>query len=298
MQSEIKKSVIICHIMIMLLLAAAAFGVQLWLNKWYFRKEEAVQPSPVISSSAAESAKNLTLEEFSVKYPGYKTNIVGYEYSYTVPEGNIIRVRDMDFPTYTANVYISSGLPNSAEDLDAFVCNRFDKSWDDGAFYRLPEGKDNSGQAVFSRHDAFFVKGETDDTIRLDRINRDYCFFISRNPSSLRYMPVLMDNSGYCISGDDYVNNGLVFTSRFEDGQIFLKAVNVTKDDCECMAELTLKRLDGQVWRDVGTVLDKQGFEVIGYESAEKCIAVDLDSGVYKIGVTIGNKYTETEFYV
>ena len=107
-----------------------------------------------------------------------------------------------------------------------------------------------------------------------------------------------MDSSGYCISGDDYVNNGLVFTSRFEDGQIFLKAVNVTKDDCECLAELTLKRLDGQVWRDTGAVLDKQEFEVFGYESAEKCIAIYLDRGVYKIGVTIGNKYTETEFYV
>lgn len=302
MQSEMKKSVIICHIMITLLLAAAALGVQLWLNKWYFRKDEAVQPSPVISSSAAERAKNLTLEEFSVKYPGYKIEIAGYEYSYTVPEGNIIRVRDVtNLPykqEYTANVYVSSGYPKSAEDLDVFVCNKFDESGDGGAFYSLPDGRENSGQALYSRNNAFYVKGETADTIRLDRINRDYCFFISRNPSSLRYIPMLMDSSGHCISGDDYVNNGLVFTSRYEEGQIFLKAVNVTKDDCECMAELTLKRLDGRVWRDTGAVLDKQGFEVIGYESAEKYITVDLDSGIYKIGVTIGKEYTETEFYV
>lgn len=298
MQSEMKKSVIISHIMIMLLLAAAAFGVQLWLNKEYFHEEEVVSPSPVISCNVTEGAGNLTFEEFSVKYPGYKTNIVGYEYSYTVPEGNIIRVRYM-FPTFTANVYISSGLPKSAEDMDVFVFNKYDESGDGGAFYSLPEGRKLSGQELYGRYFAdFYVKGETADTIRLDRINRDYCFFISRDPLSLRYIPVLMDSSGYCISGDSYVNNGLVFTSRYEDGKIFLKAVNVLTEDCECMAELTLKRLDGQVWRDVGTVLDKQGYEVPGYESVEKCIAIDLDGGVYKIGVTIGNEYTETEFYV
>lgn len=302
MQSEMKKSVIISHLMITLLLAAAAFGVQLWVNDLYFQKDKAVSPSPVISYNVTEGAKNLTLEEFSVKYPGYKTEIAGYEYSYTVPEGSIIRVRDVtNLPykqEYTANVYVSSGYPKSAEDLDVFVCNKFDESGDNGAFYRLSDGRELSGQAIYSRHNAFYVKGESDDTVRLDRINRDYCFFVSRNPSSLRYMPVLMDSSGYCILGNSYFNNGLVFTSRYEDGKIFLKAVNVKVEDFECIAELTLKRLDGRVWRDMGAVLDKQGFEVPGYESAEKCIDIDLDSGVYKIGVTIGNEYTETEFYV
>lgn len=298
MQFEIKRSVIISHLMITLLPAAAAVGVQLWLNKEFFYKEEAVPPSPVISINAAEIAKNLTLEEFSVKYPGYKIEIAGYEYSYTVPEGNIIRVRDVDYSPYTANVYVSSGSPKSAQNMDVFVCNKFDESGDNGAFYRLPDGRELSGQAIYSRHNAFYVKGESDDTVRLDRINRDYCFFVSRNPSSLRYMPVLMDSSGYCILGNSYFNNGLVFTSRYEDGKIFLKAVNVKVKDCECIAELTLKQLDGRVWRDMGAVLDKQGFEVPGYESAEKCIDIDLDSGIYKIGVTIGKEYTETEFYV
>lgn len=302
MQSEMKKSVIICHIMITLLLAAAAFGVQLWINDLYFHKEKAASPSPVISYNVTEGAKNLTLEEFSVKYPGYKIEIAGYEYSYTVPEGNIIRVRDVtNLPykqEYTANVYVSRGYPKSAEDLDVFVCNKYDETGDGGAFYSLPEGRELSGQALYSQNNAFYVKGETADTIRLDRINRDYCFFVTRSPGTFKYMPVLMDSSGHCILANIYFNNGLVFTSRYEEGQVFLKAVNVTKDDCECLAELTLKRLDGQVWRDVGTVLDKQGFEVMGYESAEKCIAVDLDSGIYKIGVTIGKEYTETEFYV
>lgn len=300
MQSEMKKSVIISHIIITLLLAAAAFGFQLWVNDLYFHKDKAVPPSPVISYNVTEGAKNLTLEEFSVKYPGYKIEIAGYEYSYTVPEGNIIRVRDVTYKQEnTANVYVSSGYPKSAEDLDVFVFNKYDETGDGGAFYSLPEGRRLSGQALYGRYVAdFYVKGETDDTIRLDRINRDYCFFVSRDSTSFKYIPVLMDCSGHCISGLAYINNGLVFTSRYEYGQIFLKAVNVTKDDCECMAELTLKRLDGQVWRDTGTVLDKQGFEVFGYESAEKCIAVDLDSGIYKIGVTIGKEYTETEFYV
>ena len=298
MQSDVKKSVYIVHIMIMLLLAAAAFGVPLWLNKEYFHEEEAAPPSPVISCNVTEGAGNLTFEEFSVKYPGYKINIAGYEYSYTVPEGNILRVRDVDIPSYTANVYVSSGSPTSDELTDVFVCNKSDEVGENGAFYRLSEGREQSGESLYSRHNAFFVKGESDDTVRLDRINRDYCFFISRNPSSLRYIPVLMDSSGYCISGDSYVNNGLVFTSRYEEGQIFLKAVNVNVEDCECIAELTLKRLDGQVWRKTGAVLDKQGYEVPGYESVEKCIDIDLDSGIYKIGITIGNEYTETEFYV
>lgn len=61
MQSEMKKSVIICHIMITLLLAAAALGVQLWINDLYFHKEKAVSPSPVISYNVTEGAKNLTL---------------------------------------------------------------------------------------------------------------------------------------------------------------------------------------------------------------------------------------------
>lgn len=298
MQSEMKKSVFISHLMIMLLLAAAAFGVQLWINDLYFHKEKAAPPSPAISRNDTEGAKNLTFEEFSVKYPGYKTNIAGYEYSYTVPEGNILRVRDVGSPSYTANVYISSGSPTSAKDLDVFVCNKSDEVGENGAFYRLSEGREQSGVSLYSRHNAFFVKGESDDTVRLDRINRDYCFFVSRNPSSLRYIPVLMDSSGYCISGENYVNNGLVFTSRYEDGQIFLKAVNVNVEDCECIVQLALKRLDGKVWRDTGAVLDKQGFEVIGYENAEKCIAIDLDGGIYKIGITIGGEYTETEFYV
>lgn len=64
MQSEMKKSVIISHIMITLLLAAAVFGVQFWINDLYFHKEKAVSPSPVISYNVTESAKNLTLEEF------------------------------------------------------------------------------------------------------------------------------------------------------------------------------------------------------------------------------------------
>lgn len=298
MQSEMKRSVIISYLMITLLLAAAAFGVQLWVNKAFFYKEEAVPPSPVISYNVTAGAKNLALEEFSVKYPGYKIEIAGYEYSYTVPEGNIIRVRDVDYSPYTANVYVSSGSPKSAQNMDVFVCNKSDESGDNGAFYRLPDGRELSGQALYSRNNAFYVKGETDDTIRLDRINRDYCFFVSRSPASLRYMPVLMDSSGYCILGNSYFNNGLVFTSRYEDGKIFLKAINVKVEDFECIAELTLKRLDGRVWRDMGAVLDKQGFEVPRYESAEKCIDIDLDSGVYKIGVTIGNEYTETEFYV
>ncbi len=300
MQSEMKRSVIISHIMIMLLLAAAAFGVQLWLNKEYFHEEEVVSPSPVISCNVTEGAGNLTFEEFSVKYPGYKINIAGYEYSYTVPEGNIIRVRDVTYKQeYTANVYVSSGSPKFAEDLDVFVFNKYDETGDGGAFYSLPEGRKLSGQALYGRYIAdFYVKGETDDTIRIDRINRDYCFFVSRDSTSFKYIPVLMDSLGHCISGLAYINNGLVFTSRYEDGQIFLKAVNVKVKDCECIAELTLKRLDGQVWRDTGAVLDKQGYEVPGYESTEKCIDIDLDEGIYKIGITIGGEYTETEFYV
>lgn len=166
---------------------------------------------------------------------------------------------------------------------------------------------DPEGRAQGRRHrgvdgiadEGFLVYGETADSIRLGVVNRDTYFFLSEYEGEV--VPAFFDMaSGDMLSEDEtkkFFDHGAVFTSRYEDGIIYLKATEVTGNVFEGRAELSLKKLDDMVWEDVplGERYGDFYAECFGSDCEE--IPVTLPRGLYRLTADIDGVKTSTEFY-
>lgn len=183
-------------------------------------------------------------------------------------------------------------------------CLRVGTSDHDGADYYMhflkPYNKEKTRHhdGVKTRFDdGFYVYGENEPSIRLDRIDRNAYYFLSKDKYG-NIIPAVYDNSGTMLESEKYINNGLIFSSRFENGQLSIKARNISEESCTYTPEMTVKRLDGKVWRDTDIILPVTGFSAESFQSDEKLFDIGFDKGEYRIELCINETYTRTEFSV
>ncbi|MDE7293834.1 MAG: hypothetical protein K2N72_05360 [Oscillospiraceae bacterium] len=143
-----------------------------------------------------------------------------------------------------------------------------------------------------------YIYGETSDSPKLDRIDREHFFYLTKKneyPS-----PIVLNANGETLDGKDYENNGWLFTSYYENGTISLNGTAAyTTARLTNEAEIAVKKLDELVWRNINVPQFNTEFSVNrAFESDTATIAKELEQGVYKIEVTINEKTTSTEFYV
>ena len=140
-----------------------------------------------------------------------------------------------------------------------------------------------------------YIYGETSDSPKLDRIDREHFFYRTVYERDF-VTPVVLTADGKTIDIKDYENNGWVFTSSYEDGVTTLKGITISSNAYSpARVEITLKKLDGLVWRDIDIPLFNTAFKG---SSDTATIAKELEQGVYRIEATINGKTTSTEFYV
>lgn len=184
-------------------------------------------------------------------------------------------------------------------------CLRTDSSKEDGAYYYMHFPLAYKNEWV--RHhpgvegkydDGFFVYGQNAESIVLDRIDRNTYFFLSKDETEGNIIPAVYSNEGDMLDSERFINNGLIFSSKYENGHILLKATNASSEDCTYTAVLTVKRLDGKIWRNTDIILPDSEFSAVGFHTDEKLFPAELDVGVYKIEVCINGTFTATEFTV
>lgn len=204
--------------------------------------------------------------------------------------------------TYDKRFALKAGDYNGDGNPD--ICLRIDSPEEDGAYYYMHFPFAYKNERV--RHhsgvdgkydDGFFVYGETDESIVLDRIDRDAYYFLSKDDSG-NIIPAVYSNDGDMLDSEKYLNNGLIFSSKYENGQIMLKAANVSSGSCTYTPQLTLKRLDGKLWRNTDIILPECEFSAERYKKAEVSVPQSLEAGVYRIELCINDTYTMTEFNV
>lgn len=148
---------------------------------------------------------------------------------------------------------------------------------------------------------AIYIYGETSDSPRLDSINSDNFFYLTRDEYGY-VTPCTLRSDG--TSGDigDYENNGWVFTSYYEDGVTTLKGTVISAKalyNNNNRVKIAVKKLDGLVWRSINLPAFNTLLSVdYEFESDTATIAKELEQGLYKIEVTVNGKRTETEFTV
>ncbi|MGN0695465.1 MAG: hypothetical protein ACI4J5_01725 [Oscillospiraceae bacterium] len=204
--------------------------------------------------------------------------------------------------TYDKRFALKAGDYNGDGNPD--ICLRADSPEEDGAYYYMhfPFAYKNKRvrhhSGVDGKYDdGFFVYGETDESIVLDRIDRNAYYFLSKDESG-DIIPAVYSNDGDMLDSEKYINNGLIFSSRYENGQIMLKAGNISPESCTYTPALTLKCLDGKVWRDTDIILPECVFSAEGYKKAEVSVPQSLEAGIYRIELCINDTFTMTEFFV
>lgn len=233
-------------------------------------------------------------------------NMMTYNYNYFYNNANAAEVPC----SYNGEDYSFYGnFALSLEDYNGDGCPDFlykaAKPEHNGCYYRIHLTDDGSVQSDAGINDdpVLFIYGRTADSIRLDRINRDAFLYFTRD-SSDRIVPQVLNFKYGSDNISRYENNGWVFTSFYEDGEIQLKATAVSDDavhddDFTVLTEICLKRLDGMVWRDVPLETDRAEFTFSGVRGSDTVrIEKKLSKGVYRLEVGLEGKYSYTEFYV
>lgn len=231
-------------------------------------------------------------------------NMMTYNYNYFYNNANAAEVPC----SYNGEDYSFYGnFALSLEDYNGDGCPDFlykaAKPEHNGCYYRIHLTDDGSDSEGINNDPVLLIYGRTADSIRLDRINRDAFLYFTRD-SLDRIVPEVLN---YKDGSDDisrYENNGWVFTSFYEDGEIQLKATAVSDeavhdDDFTVLTKICLKRLDGMVWRDVPLETDRAEFTFSGVRGSDTVrIEKKLPKGVYRLEVGLEGKYSYTEFYV
>ena len=107
---------------------------------------------------------------------------------------------------------------------------------------------------------AFFVYGETDQSIRFRHIDRDHFFFITRDEEGRRTVSIVDKEFGR-YKGDDLFTDGRVWCAVYDEDGLRFDAVNRWTDRSgdypdvgvyTGSAHVTVRELDGKVWRKTG----------------------------------------------
>ena len=186
-------------------------------------------------------------------------------------------------------------------------CFRVGAPEEDGAYYRMIV-VDRYGDAEFRAHDmkdpkapvkgSFFVYGETAPSVRLDIIDRDTYFFMTKDSDGLPVSSIWSKSSGDSRKEEDFSNGNLIFSSRYEEGCIKLKVTNVWVGDNRQPAVFSLKRLNGMLWESIPLENNETEIKLEAFASETFTIPVELEKGVYAIEADLGGEITATEFYV
>lgn len=142
----------------------------------------------------------------------------------------------------------------------------------------------------------FFVYGETADAIRLGHIRRDVYFFLTLDRDD-NVIPMAFNSRGNSVSCDEYILNGMIFTSHYEKGCLEITAANTLYEQNSCEAHINIKRLDGKVWRDENVSFE-YNFTPWILDSQTAYFPMEPEKGLYRAEITVDGEYNFTEFYV
>lgn len=209
---------------------------------------------------------------------------------------------------YIYNGYFSLLLDDYNGDGDPDYIIRTCDPGSGGSYYYMqcmtPTGRANS-QSLPSPHrnadNPFYVYGENAPSIRLNRIDRETVFYLTRNDDSEIYL-VILDSELHKVN-NIYSVNGKLYSSFYEDGVLSLK--------CTCLdipngysrqdetASLSLRKLNGRMWEDV-TFPEETTFSLRSYTDSEVKLEVPLEKGVYRMEIypkSGGTTFTEFTVY-
>lgn len=173
-----------------------------------------------------------------------------------------------------------------------------------GCHYRMHITDNGYYSGISEAHNpdtVLYIYGETGYSPRLDRINREAFFYLSRDGLD-RVVPTVLNLQDGYDSVAAHENNGWIFTSAYENGSIMLKGTVISDEpeqNEDFSAQISLKRLDERVWRDVPLGTDAAAFSFPGAAGSDTAvIEKELSRGVYRVEVCVNGKWTYTEFIV
>ncbi|MDE6596994.1 MAG: hypothetical protein K2K44_13420 [Oscillospiraceae bacterium] len=161
-----------------------------------------------------------------------------------------------------------------------------------GSYYYMqcmtPAGRANS-QSLPSPHrnadSSFYVYGENAPSIRLNRIDRETVFYLTKDEDEI--YPVILNSDLYSVS-DSFSVDGKLYSSFYENGELFLKCTCLdipqgysTQDET---ARLSLRKLNDRMWEETD-FSDETSFRLRSYSDDEVKLEIPLEKGVYRMEI-------------
>lgn len=161
-----------------------------------------------------------------------------------------------------------------------------------GSYYYMqcmtPTGRANSQSLPSPNRNAdssFYVHGENAPSIRLNRIDRETVFYLTKDGDEI--YPVILNSDLRSVS-DSFSVDGKLYSSFYENGELFLK--------CTCLdipqgyssldetARLLLQRLNGRMWEKTDFP-EETSFKLRSYSDDEVELEIPLEKGVYRMEI-------------
>ncbi|MDE6592531.1 MAG: hypothetical protein K2K57_05640 [Oscillospiraceae bacterium] len=255
--------------------------------------------------------------EYAVGHHLTEENIVSYnEFHYA--NGNLLRFIFLKDETADSMRLITVDKQWNDREIDIYGKNfEFD-----GNFSLQPKDYNNDGYpdflvkasapdkkgCLYALHYAgdypypsyIYIYGETSDAPKLDRIDRENYFLFTLDEYGF-LKPQILNSDRQLYDTENRENNGLIFTSSYENGVITLKGtvVSLYKAQNASHMSIALKKLDGLVWRNVDMPVNSA--DLIAGDSRRSYLMTvkkELEQGIYRIEATVNGKMTYTEFIV
>lgn len=161
-----------------------------------------------------------------------------------------------------------------------------------GSYYYMqcmtPTGRANS-QSLPSPHknadNSFYVHGENAPSIRLNRIDRETVFYLTKDGNEI--YPVILNSDLRSVS-DSFSVNGKLYSSFYENGVLFLK--------CTCLdipqgysaqdetARLSMRKLNERMWEKADCP-EETSFRLRSFSDDEVELEIPLEKGVYRMEI-------------
>lgn len=161
-----------------------------------------------------------------------------------------------------------------------------------GSYYYMqcmtPTGRANS-QSLPSPHrnadNSFYVYGENVPSIRLNRIDRETVFYLTKDENEI--YPVILNSDLHSVS-DSFSVDGKLYSSFYKNGALFLKCTcldvpqgYLTQDEA---ARLFLRKLNDRMWEETD-FLEETSFKLRSYSDNEVKLEIPLEKGVYRMEI-------------
>ncbi len=161
-----------------------------------------------------------------------------------------------------------------------------------GSYYYMqcmtPTGRANS-QALPSpsrnADSSFYVHGESAPSIRLNRIDRNTVFYLTKDGNEI--YPVILNSDLRSVS-DSFSVDGKLYSSFYENGTLFLK--------CTCLdipqgysaqdetVRLFLRKLNDRMWEETDFP-EETSFRLRSFSDNEVRLEIPLEKGVYRMEI-------------